>query len=143
MSRQAVIDGLVGQIQLTSGFEQGNTGTAVAYDHRVLVQGIDRAAIVLAGEGEQKRMVMGLNELTHDIEVQLFIRHNNDVIAARADADIYSHNIIVRINANPTLGGSAFDSIVTRYRVEDEKMEIGRVPYLLEVLTVRAEEHIA
>ena len=109
----------------------------------MLASGVDRAAIVLASEGRQQRMVIGgLNELTHSLEVQLFIRHNNDVVAARQDADLYTQNIIGRVNANPTLGGSAFDSIVTEYRVEDERMLIGQVPYLLEILCVRADVHV-
>lgn len=143
MARQNVIAGLVGQIQATNGFEAGNKGTAVAYDHRVLVQGVDRAAIVLADTFEHNRMVIGgKTEIAYALTVHLFVRHNNDVVAARGDADLYASNIVQRINDNPTLGGSAYDAIVSEGRVEDEDMKIGSVHFLVESLTVRAREHL-
>jgi hypothetical protein len=143
MGRGNVIDGLVLQLQQVNGFDAVSSGTALAYDHKVLGMGVDRAAVVLALEGQQQRMTMGENALTHSIEVGVFIRHNNDVAVARRDADTYTHNIIHQINHNPTLGGSVFDSLVTAYRVEDEKIIFNNVPFLYEVLTVTAEEHVS
>ncbi len=143
MGCNTVIDGLVAQLRLTNGFEQGNTGTALAYDHRALGMGVDRAAIVFALEGEQERLNIGINQLTHVLDLELYIRHSNDIVQARRDADIYRQNIIARINGNRTLGGSAFDSLITAYRVEDEKFVFGKVPFLKEVLTVRAIEDIS
>ena len=142
MARQNIVDGLVAQLRLTNGFEAGNSGTAVADDHRVLGMGVDRAAIVLANEGEQERLVMGKNALTHSLDIELYIRHNNDVVQARRDAHIYNSNIIARINGNSTLGGSAFDALVTGYRVEDESFQFGKVPFLKEVLTIKAIEDL-
>ena len=143
MARSNVIFGLVEQLRLTSGFEQGNKGTAVAYDHRVLVQGVDRAAIVLADTFANQRLVIGgLTEITYSLSVHLFVRHNNDVVAARGDADLYASNIIQRINNNPTLGGSAYTALLTEGRVEDEDLKIGGVHFLWESLTVTAKEHL-
>ena len=143
MSRAGVIAGLVGQIRATSGFEEQSGGTAVAYDHRVLAMGIDRAAIVLADAFDHSRMVIGgKTEMTYSLSVELYIRYNTDIAQAREDADTHVGNIVQRVNNNPTLGGSAFVSLVISGRVEDERMEIGKTPFLLEVLTVRATEHL-
>ena len=143
MARRNVLDGLVAQLQATSGFTAGSKGTAVAYDHRVLATGQDRAAVVLVDTFDHERMVIGgYTEMTYRLAVELYVRHNNDVVAARQDADTYVANIVQRINNNPTLGGSAFTSLVIEGRVEDEKLIIGNVPYLVEVLTVSATEHL-
>ncbi len=143
MTRRNCIDGIVTQIQATNGFEVGNKGTAVAYDHRVLVGGIDRAAIVLADSFENVRFTIGAQtEMTYRLSVELFIRHNNNVIAARQDADLYMQNIVQQINNNPTLGGSAFDALVIEGRVEDENMQVGSIHYLMESLTVRVLEQL-
>lgn len=142
MSRNNMIDGLVDQLRLTNGFDAVSSGTALAYDHRALTQGVDRAAIVLAGERwEQQRILMQTYQTDWYLTVEVWIRHNSDVVQARQDADIYVGNIVNQINNNRTLGGSAFDALIVEGRVEDEKMEIGRTPYLLESLTVRVQEH--
>lgn len=144
MARNNIIDGLVVQLQATNGFDLVSKGTAVAYDHRVLASGVDRAAIVLAERFEHSRMVSGgKTETTYDLSVEVYIRHNTTVIEARRDADIYVGNILQRINNNPTLGGSAWDALVTSGRVEEEKMVIGTTPYLMEALTVSAKEHLS
>ena len=129
---------------MVNGFENGNSGTAVAYDHRVLSIGVDRAAVVLADRFDNRRMVIGgKTEVTYTLSVEVYIRHNSDVIEARRDADIYVGNILQRVNDNPTLGGSAFVSQVTEGRVEDERVELGNTPFLLEILSVQAVEHLA
>lgn len=142
MGRGNVIDGLVAEIRATNGFEQGNKGTALAYDHRALGSGVDRAAVVVvSGEpSTHERLTIGKTEMTWRLDVELYIRHNNDVVAARQDANTYVTNIVQRINDNDTLGGSAFEAFVERVQLQDEELKWGKVPFLLETLTVRAKE---
>lgn len=141
MTRQNLSDGLVEWLKGANGFDASSTGTVAAHDHRVLAQGVDRAAVVLNDTGEQRRMAKGgLNAMDWRFAVGLYIRHNNDVVQARKDSDTYCQNLIDRVNADPTLGGSAFDAIVETVRVEDERMVIGGRPFLVEVLTVKATE---
>ena len=143
MARNNAIDGLVNQIQLTSGFENQSGGSAVAYDHRVLMMGIDRAAVILANSFSNQRMVInGKTEIIYELSCELYVRHNNDIVQARRDADIYASNIIQRINNNPTLGGSVHIALTTDGRIEDERVMIGKTPFLLEVLTISATEHL-
>ena len=140
MSRSGIIQGLVDELQQTNGFDAVSSGTALAYDHRPLGSGVDRAAIVLANRGELARLAMGLNEATWHLDVEVYIRHNNDIVQARQDADVYVGNIITQVNNNPTLGGSAWDALVVESRLEDERMLVNKRPFLLEVLTVRCKE---
>lgn len=143
MARINVIDGVVEQLRLTNGYEHGNTGTAVAYDYRVLSAGVDRAAIVFAGELQHARMVIGgKTEMTYALDVEVYTRHGNDVVAAYQDADRSVANIVQRINDNPTLGGSAFDAMVTRGEVIAEKVLRNGQPWLAELLTITAVEHL-
>ncbi len=146
MGRRNVADGLAAQLRQASGFDAPSSGTVTVGDHRVLNMGVDRAAVILNDRAEQQRMVMGgRNEMQWFFDVQVFIRHNNDVVQARVDSDVYAQNIIDRLNANATLGGSVFDSLVTAVRLEDENFALprSRTQFLLETLTVRATEHLA
>lgn len=141
MARQNVIAGLVAQIRATSGFGQDSGGTAVAYDHRVLAGGVDRAAIVLADRWENTQIaISGKTEIVYDLSVEVYVRHNSDVIQARQDADLYVGNILQRINSNSTLGGSAFEAVAASGQVEDEKLVVGNTPWLLESMTIKASE---
>lgn len=141
MARNNVIDGLILELQQVSGFGPDSGGTAIAYDHRVLNSGIDRAAIVLADTWKNNGIaIRGKSQIDYSLSIEVYIRHNTDVVQARQDADIYVGNIIQRVNDHHTLSGSAFVSNCDSGRVEDEKMVIGNTPWLLESITIVASE---
>ena len=143
MGRSNVRDGLVNVLRATSGFTATDLGTVAAHDHRILNSGVDRAAIVLNDRFEQHRFTIGgVNEVNWYFSVELWLRHNNDIPQAREDSDIYVQNIIDKINADDTLGGSAFESMVEAGVVVDENIGFEGKAFLLETLTVRCQEHI-
>ena len=143
MARKNVVDGLAETLKTCNGFDAVSTGTVSVYSHYALTKGVDRAAIIVNNRFEQVPLTIGGRwEVSYDIDVELYIRHNNNIEQARVDADTYVGNIIAHVNNNRTLGGSAFEAIVAEGRVEDERFTIGGPPYLLEVLTVRAQEII-
>ena len=141
MGRRQVIEGLVESLRQAGGFDAASSGTVLAGDQRMTATGVDRAAIVLPNRSEHSVMAIGRQRrIDWHLDVAVMIRHNNDVVAARQDADTYLQSLIDRVAADPTLGGSAFDAVVTETRVEDEAMRIGSLHYLMEVMTVRATE---
>ena len=82
MGRGKAIDGLVAQLRATSGFDGVSKGTALAYDHRALSMGVDRAAVVVVSDqpSTHERLAIGKTEMTWRLDVELYIRHNNDVV---------------------------------------------------------------
>lgn len=150
MGRANVIYGLVARLQGVSGFDADSNGTAVVNDDRVLSMGVDRAAIVMANHGEGRLVAgrpgnaAGLIQMGWDLDCQLFVRHPTmgNLAEARDAADVYAQAIIDRIDADPTLGGSARDAYVLETQVQDEAFDVAGQPFLLEVLTVRCTEHL-
>ena len=138
MSRRNLIDGLVTSLRSASGFSNAEGGTVVAYDHRVLSTGVARAAIVLASRADLSDMAIKIQRRDHYLTVQVLVRHANDVVAARQAADTAVDAVLARIQDDWTLGGSAHLAVVTETSVQDEHLEIGRVAFLLEEITVRA-----
>lgn len=139
-----MIDGLVASLKLAGGFDAISSGTVLAGDQRMTATGVDRAAVVLPNRSEHSVMAMGRQRrIDWYLDVAVMIRHNNDVVAARRDADTYLQSLVDRMAADPTLGGSAFEAVVTETRVEDEAMRIGSLHYLMEIMTVRATETMA
>ncbi len=141
MTRQNVSDGLLAQLRQVNGFDEGSSGSAVRHTHTVLNEGLDRAAIVLNSRFDKQRLTIGLTDQTDwYFEVECWFRHNNDIEQARADSDIYVQNVLDRVKANATLGGSAFDCEVVSGIVEEENFVIGGKAFLLETLTLKATE---
>ncbi len=144
MGRKNVSDGLVNQLRLVNGYEEGSAGSVVAHSHMVLNMGVDRAAIVLNSRFEQRPLTIGrMTQVDWYFEVECWFRHNNDIEQARADSDTYVQNIMDRIQGNDTLGGSCFNAEVVSGQVEDEKLVIGGKPFLLESLTIKCQENLA
>ena len=141
MGRRNVIDGLAEQLRQVNGFDTNSKGTVSVHDLKVLNMGVDRAAIVMTNRSEQEQLAMGnILQMHWYLDVVVAIRHNNDVVQAREDADTYVQNIVDRIRQNDTLGGSCFTSMITAIELADERLLTRNIPYLVEVLTVKATE---
>lgn len=143
MGRVNVKDGLAATLRTVNGFDYLSSGTVAIDDHRVLAAGVDRAAIVFTGTGEQARERMGgKTDMTWNLDLEIWIRENNDVVQARQDADVYVQKVIDAINTDGTLGGSAIDALVTLVEPIDEGITMMGGKWLAENLTVKCRESL-
>ena len=141
MSRRGAAEALAAVITLAPGFTADSTGAVAIGDHRVLNTGVDRAAVIGNDNYRSAPDEFG-NEwgMVWNFAVEVYIRHNNDVVQAREDSDIYIQSILDTLKNHRNLDGAVWDCTFIEGRLEDEAIKVGRTPFLLEVLTIAAKE---
>lgn len=141
MSYETVEAGLQTQLRAITAFDDAQVSIA---DYLPLGHGHPHLAILtyLAFSAERISSDQG-TIITYTTRIHLYVRYTTDVDSANAMRD-RRDDIIMRVLNNPTLGDTAFDSIPRSGRVsEKERVEIGRVSYLYELIDIEIEELVA
>ncbi len=143
MGRSEVSDALLAQLKTVNGFDDGSSGRAESHSESCLNEGIDRAVIVYNDHFEQRPAAIGrLMEVDWYFKVEMWIRHNNDIVQARLDSNTYLFNIMDKIQSDHTLGGVCINAIVADGMVVHDNLVTGGKAFLLEALSIKATEYL-
>jgi hypothetical protein len=145
MPLPAVLTACASVLATSPRFSSVDGGAATVGDQRCLSRGIKRAAVVNYDRSTHTDNGFSGQEDWHwYVSVELYVRDNNDIAAARMEM-AESIQAIIDIfrdedTDNDTLGQTVMGVMVVETQVQDEHFMVGSTPFLLSLLTLDVQE---